>query len=279
MNRSAVYCVHSRRLRVSFMEDMMKISLDEQLRELRRGKGNTQQELAEHLGITVQAISKWERGEGYPDIGLLPAISAYYDVTVDDLLGVDQIRRRKRIDEYTAKYKSLASPGEKLELARQAYRDLPNEPEIVHLLNCALYDDGMDKHQKEIAAFSEWLLKHANQSGQYFGAVRNLCYLYGAQGDLEMAKKYAAMGGRYAGTETQLLIHVLQGGEAAAMCKWNIEWLLHLIAVNVQVMLEKGNLEEQERMQATEFVCRLYELAGDQEQLEKWQKRMAALPE
>ncbi|NLY97726.1 MAG: helix-turn-helix transcriptional regulator [Clostridiaceae bacterium] len=46
------------------------------MRKFRKEKGNTQEDLANHLNISVQAVSKWERGERNPDIALLPATAS-----------------------------------------------------------------------------------------------------------------------------------------------------------------------------------------------------------
>lgn len=62
------------------------------LKRLRLEMGLTQEELAERIGVTGQAVSKWERDECYPDITLLPGLANCFDVTVDELLGMAEIK-------------------------------------------------------------------------------------------------------------------------------------------------------------------------------------------
>lgn len=54
--------------------------------ELRKEKGMTQAELAEKLGVTDKAVSKWERDLSYPDTALLPRIAELFGLSVDDLM-------------------------------------------------------------------------------------------------------------------------------------------------------------------------------------------------
>lgn len=61
-------------------------TFSDRLKKLRKDKGITQAKLAELLHLTDKAISKWESGEGNPDIGSLPAIAEIFDVSVDYLL-------------------------------------------------------------------------------------------------------------------------------------------------------------------------------------------------
>ena len=63
----------------------MKIKIGEKIRELRKHKDITQEQLAEFLSVTNQAISKWESENGYPDIEYIVPIADYFKVTIDYL--------------------------------------------------------------------------------------------------------------------------------------------------------------------------------------------------
>lgn len=65
----------------------MDTRINETLARLRSESGLTQEETANHLGITKAAVSKWECGQSMPDISLLPAIADLYSTSIDDLFG------------------------------------------------------------------------------------------------------------------------------------------------------------------------------------------------
>lgn len=67
------------------------MELNEKLQELRKSKGMTQEELAKVLYVSRTAISKWESGRGTPSIESLKQISAFFSVSIDDLLSAEKI--------------------------------------------------------------------------------------------------------------------------------------------------------------------------------------------
>ena len=85
----------------------MTLYLSENIRQLRLEKGITQETLAEYLGVTFQSVSRWERGEGYPDITMLPVIASFFNVSIDDLLGADKVRKEQKINEYLELYDKM----------------------------------------------------------------------------------------------------------------------------------------------------------------------------
>ncbi|MFA6370211.1 MAG: helix-turn-helix transcriptional regulator, partial [Bacilli bacterium] len=68
----------------------MNIEIANRLVELRKKMGLSQEELADKLGISRQAISKWERAEASPDTDNLICLAKIYGVSLDDLLKTDQ---------------------------------------------------------------------------------------------------------------------------------------------------------------------------------------------
>lgn len=71
---------------------MNTIKIQEQITFLRKQKGLTQEELAKALGVTNQAVSKWESGQNCPDIQLLPELAKFFEVSVDELLGCNSAK-------------------------------------------------------------------------------------------------------------------------------------------------------------------------------------------
>ena len=65
---------------------MTNKSMGETISNLRKEKGMTQKDLADMLGITDKAVSKWERGVAYPDTATIPAIAEIFEVSVEELL-------------------------------------------------------------------------------------------------------------------------------------------------------------------------------------------------
>lgn len=65
----------------------MEIPIGQNIRRMRLERGMTQRELAHHLCVSVQAVSKWENDRAFPDLVLLPDIAVLFGVTLDELFG------------------------------------------------------------------------------------------------------------------------------------------------------------------------------------------------
>lgn len=76
----------------------MKISIGENLKRLRLQKDITQEQLATVLGVSPQAISRWENNSAYPDITMLPSIAIFYNTTIDELIGMGEICKTENIN-------------------------------------------------------------------------------------------------------------------------------------------------------------------------------------
>ncbi len=186
----------------------MKLRLSEKLKTLRNRFGNTQDDLASFLGISPQSVSKWERDEGYPDITLLPRIAGYYHVSVDELLGVDEIAKQERINEITTEYNTLRRHipldknyhlDEGIELVRNALRELPGVFFLEQLLASDLSWKGKntaDQGEKtalfdEAITLCEDILARCTEQRWRLTASEILLVIYADLGQMEKALNIA----------------------------------------------------------------------------------------
>ena len=102
----------------------MEKTIGQKISMLRKDKGITQDGLAERLGVSPQAVSKWENDISCPDITLLPKLAQQLGITIDELLSNDlkkeisfvPVENRKRMEEMMLKIIINSSDGEKVNI-------------------------------------------------------------------------------------------------------------------------------------------------------------------
>ena len=172
----------------------MGINLGEKLKSLRKEKNISQEKLAQYLNVSFQAVSKWENSSTYPDIELLPELARFFGITVDELLGAEQIDEKKLYEEYEARAAEIYRNGDiskALPIWQKAYHKLPNNIEVKEMLMSIYFDIDKVKYQKEIVELGTEIY-NGNGGSYYKGqAIWQIARTYAACGNHEMAEKWA----------------------------------------------------------------------------------------
>ena len=207
------------------------MSIGTTIKKLRRDKGITQEQLAELLGLSTNAISQWECDKTAPDISHLPVLANIFEVSADVLLEIDLAKSKKQaeIEEFKEKYAKLHSQGkteERVLLSRAMQKKYPNDETVRHHLMRALYTEDTDKYFEEIVSLGEQLLQ-SKKTEYRMGAISCLCYVHLHKGDRKTALQYADMMPQ----GMDLHVHVLQGEELVTHCQnyfWKVCDTMHL---------------------------------------------------
>ncbi|MCR5087528.1 MAG: helix-turn-helix transcriptional regulator [Lachnospiraceae bacterium] len=249
----------------------MEIDLKNTLRTLRRQKNVTQENLANHLGITPQSVGKWERGEGYPDITLLPKIALYFGITVDELLNVDKARIEEKINAYKEESRLLNNKGDmkkNLELWEKAYKEFPNDFGVMVKLMYAIsldssnYEDPMPEDKlRRITELGETVLSMSTDKDYRESVIQMLCCSYSGNDD-KTALQYADMGGNFYVNQSSLRCHVLSGEEGVKASQEYLNSLIREAAMTAYGIPRKSTLSYEETVEAYTFgidiIKRLY---------------------
>ncbi len=112
----------------------MKLKIGENIRRLRRSSAMTQEEFAAHMGVSGQAVSRWETGATYPDIEMLPVIAELFGVGVEELMGLTSTARTDAATVELRRIMETMNPEEARIALRQLHRVYPRNTEIMEIL-------------------------------------------------------------------------------------------------------------------------------------------------
>lgn len=175
------------------------IKFSENLKKLRKEKKLTQEELAGFFHISSQTLSKWERGDSTPDITMLPTIAGFFQISVDELLGMDELRQKDKLEELHSEWKENNSIGNDLEnvrLMREALLRYPENYQLMMQLVISLEksggsDEEIQKNREEAIEVSERIVRHCPDDQIRNRVLFNLSFSYFHSGNIELALERA----------------------------------------------------------------------------------------
>ncbi len=223
------------------------MNIGNKIRELRKQRGITQEQLAESIGISFQAISKWENNIALPDITLAPVLASYFGVSMDELFdfNLKEIEYAvEHITEEAYKYRESDPP----ESRRILEEGLGKYPENDVLLNNLLYVLNYSENPDETITIANKLIEKTTQYDVKYDALRFLAYAYKAKGDLQSAQAAIEQIPEIYFTKLTEKAYLLSGigkFEAAEKQKWiSFENMLQMMWKLAEYYEEIGKIEK-----------------------------------
>ena len=123
----------------------MKTNINENIKFYRKEKGFTQEQLAEAMGVSVGAVSKWENGASVPELSLIMELADFFEISVDALLGYKtQDNNAKACAERIDSLQDAKKFNEAIAEAEKALKKFPNNFKIVYQSALAYFMKGVE---------------------------------------------------------------------------------------------------------------------------------------
>ena len=232
------------------LEVNMELYIGQNLKNFRKARNLTQEEVAKHLGISFQSISKWERNDGYPDITMLPVLAHYYGVTIDELIGMNELESARALEEINRQWvenRSNNNHSANVQLMRDALKLYPNNALLLVQLSASLERlDGTESEKQEYLRQSievqEQIISYCDDSEVRGSVLFNIAHAYYRYGDYDKALAYAEkLPNAYKSRENALVLILADEARKNAVAKAALEPLMWSLALHLKTLSETEN--------------------------------------
>ena len=227
----------------------MAMKIGEKIKNLRKFKGISQEILAQALGVTYQAVSKWETGATAPDVGLIPAIASYFGVSIDDLFDYNVYENERKIDIICREASGYLrnDPAKAETILREGLKHFPADENMLTVLVyvlCAL--PGRDK---DLIATCKQLIDCATDQGIRCDVLRILAETYHRLGHTEQINPLLAQIPEFYFTKMECVAKLKTGQESlnAARFQMNVSGksLIEMLEIMAKHHADAGECEKE----------------------------------
>lgn len=162
-------------------------TIGEKIKSLRKSKNISQEVLGEHLGVSYQAISKWENGNTMPDVTMIPAIAFFFGVSTDELFDYNVYEVEREIEKIC--HQSWEHRDSNPKKAEKILRDgLKRFPGNDILLNNLLYTMDYTARSAEVIDLCKMLIETTKEDDVRYDALRILATCYHENGQQNLVE-------------------------------------------------------------------------------------------
>ena len=226
----------------------MAKKIGEIIKDLRKAKGISQEALANVLGVTFQAVSKWETGVTAPDVALIPAIASFFGVSIDELFDYNTLENEKMIDNICrqAARCRFDDPIRAEAILREGLKQFPADERILTVLVYVLWS--IPGRDKELIETCKQLIDCAANEGVRCDVLRILAEAYHRSGEFDKIDSVLNQIPEFYFTKTECVAKLAEGQASLDAARFQMN-LSGKSLVEMLTILEKryAELGEAER--------------------------------
>lgn len=225
----------------------MTLQLGEKIRSLRKAKNISQEVLAQYLGVSFQAVSKWENGDTLPDVMLIPAIASFFEVSTDELFDYNLMEQEAKVMEICrqASQYRFSDPARSEQILRNGLKQYPGNDII---LNNLLYTMRAPERSDEVITICKSILEVTKLDDVKYDVLRIMAETYHDMGQQDLVKPTLEQIPEIYFSKLELAAKLLEGNDAmnaamahATLCR---DDLLDMLSRISQLYHQQGNSEQ-----------------------------------